>query len=165
MKKTVRMKKTVFRYVSFALIVSILLLSPQVVRADTLFGTASGGITEAHSCNADVWYIAIPVSLPVDDHTYRIWFNESWWDNRSANSPAAVHYFNLNWTYDGVAGDSDYRDHTSYGGYAGSAESFYLDVDGIDPPFKLGVTWFASITVTSPYCFDSDSKVWGIDMV
>ena len=160
------MRKRAFKYVSFALIVTVLLLSPQVARADPAkFGASSGGKTEAHYCNANVWFIAIPVSLVFEEgDVYRIWFNVSWWDNRSANSPLAVHYFKVNWTY-GAKADFAYRQYTSYGGNVGYPESFYVEVKEVDPPGTLGITWFASITITSPYCFDSDSKVHGIGLV
>jgi hypothetical protein len=159
------MRKRAFRYVSFALIVSALLLSPQVARADIIFGASSGGNTEAHSCSADVWFIVIPVSLDIDeDDTIRIWFNTSWYDNRSANSPEAIHYFKVNWTY---GAQSDYNDiqYNSTGGNVGYPVPFFVDVKDVDPPGKLGITWFAAITITSPYCFDSDSKVYGINLV
>jgi hypothetical protein len=166
MKKTVRMKKTVFRYVSFALIVSALLLSPQVARADIIFGAQSGGNTEAHSCSADVWFIVVPVSLDIDEgDKIQIWFNYFWYDNRSANSPPAVHYFKVNYTWET---DSDYEDTdlpATTGGNAAGSSALVLETDPVDEYGTLGITWFASITVTTPYCFDSDTKVHGIGLV
>ncbi len=166
MRRTGKMKKTVFRYVSFALVVSVLMFLPQVARAATIFGASSGGNTEAHSCSADVWFVVVPTSLDIDeDDQIDIWFNVTWYDNRSARSPEAYHYFKVNYTWET---DSDYEDTNlppSTGGNAAGSSALLLRTDPVDEYDTLGITWFASITVTVPYCFDSDSKVHGIGLV
>ena len=159
------MRKRVFGCVSFALMMSVLLLSPQVARAE-IYNVSSGGNTEAHSCSADVWFIVVPVSLDVEeDDTINIWFNYAWYDNRSANSPEAYHYFKVNYTWET---DSDYEETNlppTTGGYASGSSALLLTTDPVDEYGTVGITWFASITVTTPYCFDSDSKVHNIGLV
>ncbi len=159
------MRKRAFRCVSFALMVSVLLLSPQLARAET-YNVSSGGNTEAHSCSADVWFIVVPVSLDIEEgDKIQIWFYYAWYDNRSANSPNAYHYFKVNYTWET---DSDYEDTNlppTTGGNAAGSSALSLTTVSLDEYGTVGITWFASITVTSPYCFDSDTKVHGIGLV
>jgi hypothetical protein len=158
------MRKKAFRYASFALIVSTILLLPQVARAATIFGASSGGKTEAQYCGADVWFIAIPVSLDVNEgDKITIWFNASWYDNRSAGSSLAVHYFRVNYTYGADSGE-EYIYRYSTGGNVGLYSPFSLTTKELHPYGTVGITWLASITIAAPNCFDSDSKVHNIGL-
>ena len=145
--------------------VSALLLLPQVARAATIFGASSGGRTEAQSCNADVWFIVVPVVLDISSgDSVQIWFNVTLYDNRSVGSSDAYHYFKVNWTYGMGSGYNDLNKKTN----GGNAYGYYpipVTASNLQPPGTLGITWFASITVTTPYCFDSDSKVHNIGLV
>jgi hypothetical protein len=166
MRKTAKVKRTIFGYVSFALVVSVLMFLPQVAGATTFFGASSGGNTEAHSCSADVWFIVVPVSLDVEENDkLSIWFNYAWYDNRSADSSPAYHYFKVNYTWETDSKSIDTNLQPTTGGNAAGSSALLLTTDEVDEYGTVGITWFASITVTAPYCFDSDSKVHGIGLV
>ena len=108
----------------------------------------------------------IPVSLDVkENYRLSIWFNYAWYDNRSANSPEAYHYFRVNYTWETDSGLEDTNLQPSTGGNTAGSSALVLTTDYVDEYGTVGITWFASITVTSPYCFDSDSKVHGIGLV
>lgn len=151
---------------SFALVVSALMFLPQVAGATTFFGASSGGNTEAHSCSADVWFVVVPTSLDVDeDDQIEIWFNVTWYDNRSVSSSDAYHYFKVNYTWETDSDFTELNPPPTNGGNAAGSSALFLRTDPVDEYGTLGITWFASITVTTPYCFDSDSKVHGIGLV
>lgn len=148
------------RIASGTVLIAALMLLPQVSAA-TRFGASSGGATDASSpCHANVSGGAVPVALGVDiDDVVQIWFNYTYYDNRTfdVGNPVAIHTFNLTTLHDGLTQDNGVPSYFTIGGGGGSSNDVVNVVitDNTANAATIEISWTASITVG--WCSASDS--------
>jgi hypothetical protein len=134
------------------LVVSVAMLLPQATAVTTWFGASSKGATDAGTCVAAAHYLVVPVGLGVSNNDYvDIWFNYTYYDNRSAGSRTAVHDFNVSAVHDGAITQTLGGPHSTTGTGTGGAANIYAHVPITDETKTIAITWKAKVTIT-PGC-------------
>ena len=146
------------------LLVGMVLLMPQV-SAVTRFGASSGGNTDAGTlCHAEVWFMVVPIAMGVDiGDVVQIWFNYTYYDNRSFSllNPVATHTFNLTTVHDS---SSIYyqAQYLTQGGASGAvnAKNDVTITDDTISVATIDISWRASISLGA--CSDTETKTHSI---
>lgn len=145
-----------FEFVSFALMIALMLLAQHALATDVTGAWGYGTTTvDSSTCDADV---AASASFQTDvrdyDYVY-IYYYLNWTDSRSASSPVAYHNFTLTASY-GV--NIYYKDKnvTTYGATSGY-DTIHVVVPDVLEDTTITVDWTASIESTNPSCQDSDA--------
>ena len=138
--------------------VTVLTILAQSALGITRYGASGLGRTLVTASSCDAYVTAtVPAVLDVDNgDIVRIWYNYTWGDSRTYWSPDATHVFHMDVTYLGTTQSHDDTQRTN--GNTGGGTNAYKDVFNVQERTYIWVNWTASISSTSPQCYDFDSK-------